>query len=285
MAEYSSGNGLLQFWGSHLTEEINNHGSQKTDELYIGVEQGVLGTGDYVIVFGKNMCGNNQNKQYGKDIKFQFTVAGTPELDEMIATAREFVKNVEDQGKIGDDPEQYSQAEVDTIKAAIEAAVTVQSNAEATDEDREAAADTLYKALEAFQDSVNFSVEITEISGIPDQVNVGDTGTAAAKVTARPDSAQYKRVSWSAVKYTEGDPPSGPEEDVPADNLTISATSGSWVAGYSGIVWVKAVSLKDPQECLYQKVEIQAEDGVLAVNLSDADMTLREQVELSLIHI
>lgn len=280
VAEYSNGNGALQFWGSHLTEEINNHGSQKTDELYIGVEQGVLGTGDYVIVFGRNICGNNVDKQLGKDIKFLFTVAGTPELSEMIDIAQNFVQEVEDQNRIDEEePETYSPAEVEKIKAAIEAAKEVQSNAEATEAQREEAADALYQALEAFQDSIHFSIDEIAISGIPDQIHVGDTGTASAKVTARPDRSEYKRVSWSVLQYEQGDPESGPAEESAADSLIISETSGSWVAAYSGTVWVKATSLKDPQKFVYKKVEIQAEEGILAVNLADETQTLQGQVE------
>lgn len=277
VAEYSNGNGLLQFWGSHLTENINNHGTQMTDELYFGVEQGVLGTGTYVIVFGKNICGNNADKQLGKDIKFQFTVKAAPALDEMITIAEEFVQNVKDQNLISDtEPDRYSQAEVDKIDAAIAAA---RGQVDASDDEKEQASEALYTALEDFMASINFSIDSIDISGISSEVNVGDTGTAAAAVVSRPDSSQYKRVSWSVIKYSEGDSENGPAQDIPADNLTINKASGSWVAAYSGTVWVKAASVKDEARCKYMKVEIKAEEGVLAVNVSEKTMTVQQQVE------
>lgn len=279
VAEYSNGNGLLQFWGSHLTDEINNHGTQKTNAIYIGVEQGVLGSGDYVIVFGKNICGNNEIKKLGKDIKFQFKVKAAPELPIMIETAQEFVKNVEEQNLIHEsEPETYRPEEVAKIKEAIEKAIQVREDS-ADETERKEASETLYAALEDFKDSINFSVEIAGITGISEEVQVGDTGTVSAEVKALPNSAKYKLVNWSAVKYTEGDPETGPAQDTAAENLLISETSGSWVAAYSGTVWLKATSRKDPGVCLYRKVEVQAEAGILAINLSEESQTLQGQVE------
>lgn len=280
VAEYSNGNGALQFWGSHLTEELNNHGSYKTDELYIGVEQGVLRTGDYIIVFDKNISGNNTEKKLGKHIKFLFTVKGAPDLAEMITTAEDFLQEVKEQNLIDDsEPEKYPQTAVDTLEAAIAEAIAVRDRGDAPAEEKEQASETLYSALETFKDSINFSIDRIEIAGISDSINVGDTGTVSVKITARPDRPQYKRVSWSAVKYNEGDPESGPTKDAAADNLTISESSGNWVALYSGFVWIKATSLKDPTKYVYKKIEVQAEDGVVAVNIPDEETTVEQQIQ------
>lgn len=279
VAEYSNGNGALQFWGSHLSTEMGNK-SRITDELYIGLEQGVLRTGDYVIIFGKNICGNNTDKKLGKDIKFQFTVNGAPDLAEMIAAAEKFVQEVEDQNLINpSEPEKYPQTAVDTMKAAITEAIQVRDRGDASAEEKEQASETLYLALETFKDSVNVSIEKIEISGFSDPIKVGDTGTAVATVTVRPDRAQYKRVSWSAVKYSEGDSENGPSQDLAADNLTINENNGDWVALYSSPVWIKATSLKDPTKYAYKKIEVQAEDGVVAVNIPDEETTVEQQIE------
>lgn len=275
VAEYSRGNGLLEFWGSHQTDEDNPHGNKMTDELYIGVDQGVLGTGDYIIVFGRNMCGNNVDKQFGKDIKFRFSVKAAPELSEMIQTAREFVQSAEIHES---EPGTWRQEDVDQINRAIEEAVAVQESS-ASDEEREAAAETLYTALSDFKAAVNFRIDGISINGISDEIQVGDSGTASASVTVQPDDAQFKRVSWSAYQYTQGDPEDGPAQEIPADNLTINASSGDWVAIYSGPVWIKATSLKDETCYEYKKVEVVTEEGVLAVNLPDKNISLQEQIE------
>lgn len=274
VAEYSRGNGLLEFWGSHQTEEISNQGGNKTDKLYIGVAQGVLGTGDYIIVFGRNICGNNVDKQLGKDIKFRFSVKAAPELSEMIQTARDFVQSAAIHES---DPGTWRQEDVDQINRAIEEAVAVQESS-ASDEEREAAAETLYTALSDFKAAVNFRIDGISINGISDEIQVGDSGTASASVTVQPDDAQFKRVSWSAYQYTQGDPEDGPAEEIPADNLSINASSGNWVALYSGPVWIKATSLKDETCCEYKKVEVVAEEGVLAVNLAEKDARVSDLI-------
>ena len=239
------------------------------------MDQGVLGTGDYIIVFGRNMCGNNVDKQFGKDIKFRFSVKAAPELSEMIQTAREFVQSAEIHES---EPGTWRQEDVDQINRAIEEAVAVQESS-ASDEEREAAAETLYTALSDFKAAVNFRIDGISINGISDEIQVGDSGTASASVTVQPDDAQFKRVSWSAYQYTQGDSEDGPAQEIPADNLTINASSGDWVAIYSGPVWIKATSLKDETCYEYKKVEVVTEEGVLAVNLPDKNISLQEQVE------
>ncbi len=69
LAEYDGGSGDLQYRGF----------SDRT--ISIGVDAGVLADGTYVIVFGRNVCGNNINKTLGKDIAFQFTVGDGTDVD------------------------------------------------------------------------------------------------------------------------------------------------------------------------------------------------------------
>lgn len=277
LAEYNNGNGDLEFWGSRKSEDINNHGSQKTVALYIGVRQGLLGTGEYLIRFGSGICGNNADKTLGKNIDFRFKIKAAPPLAEMIAQAQDFLNTAETGGLIHDsEPGKYPQAAVKKLKEAIEKAETVNGGSAGTAQ-KEQAAEELYDALEAFKDSMNFTIENIAIAGIESQINVGDTGIASAQVTVKPDDARYKQVIWSALKYSPGDS-SGPASQTPAENLIIGAGSGSWNALYSGTVWIKAASLRNPKEYTCKKVEIRTEPGVLAVNLPDKGTRLETQV-------
>lgn len=102
-------------------------------------------------------------------------------------------------------------------------------------------------------------------------VKVGDTGKATATVTVDPDEDQYKQVEWFAVK-AEG-------SDEPADNLIVTKSNGSWIAANSGTAYLKATSLKDDQVVGYQKVTIENEAGVTAINLTDADKRVNTLLE------
>lgn len=263
VAQYSDGNGDLKFHGSHLTEDINNHGTYKTDEFYIGVDKGVLGTGDYVIVFGAGICGNNADKIFGQDIKFRFSVKAAPELSEMIAQTKAFLENVEvSETEAGG----YPQAAVDEINAALETAESY------TGDNPDAEADVLYEALKAFKGKKIVAVNGITISGMPDTVYVGDTGKALSLVSVIPDEDQYKKVTWSVIE----EPKEVPEDEVPAGNLIAEELTGKWIAAYSGTVYLKATSTKDPTKAQYQKVEITSEEGVIAVNLADKDTRVQE---------
>ena len=261
--------GGVKFLRSHFMEGSdsgNNHGGTKTEKLDIGIDQGVLGTGDYVLVFGKDICGNNADKRFGKDIKFQFQVKAAPDLKAMIEQAKEFAAGAE----TGTSPGQYPQEAADKINTAIETAETIM-NSGADEETQKQAAETLYTALQEFKASVNYEVSQIDISGIDSQVYVGDSGTAAAQVTVNPDRAEFKKVTWSVVK-AQG-------SDEPADNIRINETTGKWVAAYSGTAYIKAVSSKSPDKAAYKQVQIETESGVTAVNLTEKDSRLQSTLE------
>ena len=48
-----------------------------TRTINIGIKAGTLADGTYVLVYGKNVCGNNVNKTIGNEIVFEFTIAGS----------------------------------------------------------------------------------------------------------------------------------------------------------------------------------------------------------------
>lgn len=70
VATYSEGSGLLKYIGYNENDSVGR-------VIRVGVDAGVLSEGTYVLVFGKNICGNNINKTIGKDIIFEFTVTNT----------------------------------------------------------------------------------------------------------------------------------------------------------------------------------------------------------------
>lgn len=67
LADYKSGNGYLKYISF-------NAEAPEGKLITIGLAKGVLKDGTYVLVFGKNICGNNVNKTLGKDIVFEFVV-------------------------------------------------------------------------------------------------------------------------------------------------------------------------------------------------------------------
>lgn len=79
VAEYDGGNGKLKFLGVNYSDEESNHDGYKAQGLYIGVDAEVLENGNYVLVFGKQVCGNNINKILGRDVNFSFTVEWSAE--------------------------------------------------------------------------------------------------------------------------------------------------------------------------------------------------------------
>lgn len=259
-AQYDNGAGALEFMGSALSDEVNNHGGKKTTEFYIGVKKDVLATGEYTMVFGKDLCGNNVAKILGKDIRFSFYVKATPGLAEMITEAQSFL----DASETGDLPGQYPQAAADSLKAAIAAAESTLSDiedklqsggltAEQAEKQSNAAAKALSDELRAFRNSRIVSLTSIVVSGISSRQNVGDKGTLTADVTVAPDEDQYRRVTWEA-----------------SDNILINSNTGEWTAAYAGKGWVRAVSRTDGSIKKEMTVEITDEGGYLGVLLTDA---------------
>lgn len=267
VAQYSEGSGDLKFLGSHLTDEINNHGSQKTNAIDIGVDQGVLTSGTYVLVFGKDLCGNNTEKILGQPIKFQFKVKAAPSLQVMIDTAQDFL----DAAKIDDTGEAntYPTTAAKTLEEAIAAAKDEQSRiATLPEADKKAAedsaSDALYKALEAFKRTRCVLVDKVIVTN-PKQgqeVWVGDKGIASASVQVDPNEDQYQKVTWSC-----------------SDNLTIDEKSGAWQANRSGTGTIMATSTKDPNKSGTCTFNVKTEPGVVTVNLNNKNVRLQQMIE------
>ena len=265
-AQYSEGNGNLNYLGSWINDD-------DVRVLSVGVDQGVLDSGDYKIVFGKEICGNNTSKILGHDIEFNFHVKASPELEAMIEQAKSFLDEVKTidpetgEDKIDDEqPGCYPQTAVYVLADAIK-------NAEEklnTEEDEQASED-LYQALKAFKNSRIFEISNFEILGISDTVAVGDSGKVTADITADPDEDQYKKVTWSAVKNKE--------TDEPADNLIIDELTGRWIATYKGDVYIKATCIKNPEITVYKEITIDSPEGVVAVNMNDDKTSIESLVD------
>lgn len=271
VAEYSEGKGDLKFGGSRLTDETNNHGSKKTDRIYLDVAQGVLSSGTYVLVFGKDLCGNNTSKKLGKDIKFQFKVKAAPPLADMIQQAETFLQSAatDDTGMV---PDTWTESAKIALQEAIDAAKAEKERIEADGnlsdaqkkEAEDMASDVLYNAFEAFREARCVIVDKVAVSA-PGEVWVGDRGTASAAVTVRPDEDQYKKVTWTC-----------------SDNLIIDPVSGAWQANFSGNGWIKATSGKDPEKFDTCEFQVKTEPGVMTVNLYGKDIRLKDMVEKAL---
>lgn len=254
-AEYSNGAGELKFLGSAKSDELNNWGSNKTTELYIGVDQGVLMNGEYILEFGKNLCGNNTSKILGKDVRFTFTVKATKDLEELIDIVQDFLT----EEKIGTEPGQYPADSAEKLQAALTAAseklaeINAQVEAGTLTEDeavllKDEAAQVLDNAFREFKDSRIVDIKSITIDGIGSSQYVGDTGAASAAVTVDPDEAEYKKIMWSA-----------------SDNIEINPVSGQWTAIYAGDGWVRATSKSDPSVSKQMDVTVKNEDGVTGV--------------------
>ncbi|MGN0705818.1 MAG: leucine-rich repeat protein [Lentihominibacter sp.] len=256
-ARYSDGNGSLKYLGN----EVNTQGVRV---LSVGVDQGVLDSGEYTIRFGKDICGNNITKTLGSDIVFNFTVKASGELKAMIEKAEAFLAGI--QVKDGE-PGGYPAEAKEALQTAIDKAKGILN---AGSGDTEQASEELYQALKTFKSSRIFQINDITISGISDTLSVGDSGKVSAEVSVNPDEAQYKKVTWSVVKDNT--------TNEPADNLMLDSETGRWIAAYNGTVYVKAVSVSNPEKIEYKKVTISSPEGSVAVNMTDETDTLEELI-------
>lgn len=255
-AQYSEGNGALRYLGE-------NPEYKDVRALSVGVDQGVLDSGDYKIVFGKNIRGNNEEKVLRSDIVFYFHVKASPELKAMISQAEEVLAAA----KVSEtEPDCYPQSAVDKLRNSIQ---TARAKLGTADEDK--ASEELYQALKTFKNHRNFKVNSFTISDISETVSVGDSGKASALIAVTPDEEQYKKVVWSVVKDMES--------SLAADNIIIDRQTGRWIASYAGTVYLKAECIQNPEISTYKKVRVDSPEGVIAVNLSDKDTRLKTMVE------
>lgn len=254
-AEYSEGNGELHYLGNKYENEIR--------EIYIGVDQSVLDSGDYQIVFGRNICGNNTEKILGSDIVFNFHVKNSPGLSSMIEQAEDFVETA----RISEtEPGCYPQSAINELKSEIQ---TAKEKLGTTEEEQ--ASEALYQALKKCKNQQIFKISSITIGGVAESVSVGDSGKASASVSVEPNEDQYKKVTWSVVRSENS--------SQPADNIIIDEKTGRWTAAYAGTVYLKAQSTRDSEACTYKKAVVESPEGVVAVTMSDKNTRLKTMVE------
>lgn len=253
VADYSEDSGELHYLGHHLSEDLNNHDGNKTDAIYIGVNRDVFTSGTYVLVFDKELCGNNPKKKLKKDVRIRFTVHALPELSALINDVQAFLNNAE----IIDDQENvsgcYHQSDADTLQRAINTADAkknqIDTDATLTDQEKEKqknlAAETLNTAWKTFKGSRILDISVA-VSGIDSTISVGDTGRMSAAVSCTnitgDDLKQYQKVTWKASN----------------NSVAIDEVSGKWTAQRGGTVTITATSRSQPDRS--QSCTIQVED-------------------------
>ncbi|MGN1031942.1 MAG: leucine-rich repeat domain-containing protein, partial [Intestinibacter sp.] len=238
VAEYDGGNGLLKYMSY----------DSSTRTIYIGVEKDILAAGDYILVFGPEVCGNNVAKKLGVPVAFKFTTYGgftgevdKTEINNLIAEIEKFIS----EATIGTEIGQYPSKE--DIETAISDAKKVSENVDASRKEVKEAIESLTNAFEAFKDSRVISISSVAITSDKEEsVQVGATGTATASVTAQPDEDQYKEVEFTA-----------------SDNISIDSKTGKWQALYAGDAYIKATSTKDAEKYdTYNFKVVDAEDMI-----------------------
>lgn len=257
VASYESG--TLKFYAG------DSHGADKTtgDEgrISIGTEKGLLPSGNYVIVFGAEVCGNNPNKILGAPVKFKFYLESIPPLNELIQEA-ETVKDsaviYEDAAADRDRWGKYSKQSAEALQKAIDLAKTGNGG--------DAEAKTLYDALQTFKASVTVGISSVSIKNFAEPLQVGDTGIAEADVVSIPSDKKYQTVTWSVT---------------PKDGcLSIDSDTGEWTANYPGKAELTAAAKGTSGQKISQKKEVTVAApaaGGVSVNLSKGG-TLRETV-------
>lgn len=188
-------------------------GGTELGRIVIGTEKGLLKTGDYVLIFGAKVCGNNTSKILGADIKFNFHVNSVPslaevqtEVEQVLGSAETYKDNAAEKDKWG----KYPEAKKTELREALAASNSGGENA----------ADTLYQALQGFQDSVFVGIEKVQINDMEPEPQVGETGRASAAVTVVPKETKKYRVTWSV----------SPENGC----LSVNPNTGQWTANYPG---------------------------------------------------
>lgn len=257
---YDKGNLFID--DSKTFANITNSDNTGRIALYTTAE---LESGDYILEFGAETCGNNVKKILGVPVAFQFTVKGKYSFDEGLTTAKEL--RVEVSENTGTAVGQYRDADgakLAELDAAIAAAESLSSESSA--EERQAAADALNDAINEIQKIRIVDITFGDMAGVSGNVSVGASGTAATSVKSSPTGLSgYKKHIFSA-----------------SDNIRINERTGEWTALWEGDGWIKATStwhvnnpasVPDGKQIAEKKVNINvdADDGVLALGIPKGD--------------
>lgn len=169
-----------------------------------------LESGEYILEFGPETCGNNLTKVLGVPIAFQFTIQGKRTFDGAIRDA----ESLYDSAKIGTGSGDYrSQEKKDALKAGLDKAKALAENPGATDNEKELAAEELENAMKELVATRIVQVTVNRITGIDSAVSVGDSGTAKAELLTEPSEARYEKCTWLA-----------------SENIQIDSRTGQWTA-------------------------------------------------------
>lgn len=257
-AQYADGQGLLKFY-----PELS-HGANKSagDEgrIVIGTDAGALEAGNYVLVFGANVCGNNTANILGAPVKFRFRLTVIPSLEKTIQLAEKLLReaktfdsndpSIAERDKWG----KYPKKETEALAAAVQ---------QAKGQSGEAAAQALYQQLQKCRQSITVGIQAIQIQGIDQDLQVGDSGQARASVISIPDEDAYRTVAWS-VSLSNG-------------CLSVDPKTGFWTANYPGKAVLTASSLWGNGSAA-KTITIEAPDQGVSVAVSKGG-TLRETAE------
>lgn len=240
-AQYADGQGLLKFYPEFSHSADKSAGDE--GRIVIGTEAGALEEGNYVLVFGASVCGNNTSNILGAPVKFKFHLTEVPSLEKTIQLAEKLLQeaktfdsedlSVAERDKWG----KYPKKETEALAAAVQ---------QAKGQSGEAAAQALYKQLQQCRRSIIVGIQTIQIQGIDQTLEVGDSGQARAEVVSIPDQEAYRTVSWSVS---------------PSDGcLSVDPKTGEWTANYPGkavltvsSLWgngtvSKAIAIEEPDQ-------------------------------------
>lgn len=223
VAEYGDGEGPLAFY-PELSHSANKSAGDE-GRIVIGVQADILETGDYVLVFGAEVCGNNTANILGAPVKFKFSLRSVPDLETMIQRTEEFLQTAESFGQESSSAGsretwgKYPQQAIRELTEALE---------KAKGQTGDAAAEALYEQFQKCKNSVSVGITDIAVEGIETSLQVGDRGQVQASVTSVPDEAAYQEVTWSVS---------------PSDGcLSVDTEDGTWTANYPGTAVLTAAS-------------------------------------------
>ncbi|MGN1033846.1 MAG: leucine-rich repeat protein, partial [Intestinibacter sp.] len=251
VVEYDDGNGLLKYIG--FADRI----------ISIGVEKDKLPEGDYILVFGAEVCGNNLAKNLGIPVAFKFTTCDNyagevdkAEINKLIAEVEEFVF----EATVGSEKGQYPSK--DEIEAAIADAKAVSENTSATRREVTAAIQALNNAFDEFKKSMVVDVQSVSItSEKKESVYVGQRGTISTEIKVDPDEDQYKEIEYTT-----------------SENISIDSDTGKWKALSPGDAYIKVASKKDSTKYDIYEFTVLAREGVDTI-IVEAGSTLQSAID------